>query len=113
KGVMISHQSLADRMLSLAGYYNLGPNDRSLQFISLSFDASVEEIFPILITGATLVMQDDPATLPLSDFLPHCQSLGITALHLPAAHWHTLIEHLISSRKTVPEWLRLLITGGE
>ena len=39
-------------------YYDLDSNDRVLQFASLSFDLSLEQILPTLIVGARLVMMD-------------------------------------------------------
>ena len=35
---------------------NLQPSDRVLQFASMSFDLSLEQILPTLIVGARLVM---------------------------------------------------------
>ena len=37
----------------------LSPDDRVLQFASLAFDASAEEIYPTLCSGAALVLRDD------------------------------------------------------
>src|SRR5207302_62211 len=61
KGVMIQQRALASRTLSLIKHYNLKPGDRLLQFVSLSFDAMAEEVFPTLASGATLVLHRNPA----------------------------------------------------
>ena len=58
KGVMISHRALASCMESVGPAYEIEPGDRVLQFSSISFDASVEEIFASLTRGATLVLRD-------------------------------------------------------
>ena len=54
KAVMVEHRSLLNHTLLAARDYALGPADRVLQFASLTFDASAEEIYPCLVRGATL-----------------------------------------------------------
>ncbi len=54
KGVMIRHATIVNTMLSQKEIFDIRPNEKGLQFASLSFDASVAEIFYILIAGATL-----------------------------------------------------------
>ncbi|HEX4150082.1 MAG TPA: condensation domain-containing protein, partial [Pirellulales bacterium] len=56
KGVEVSHRALVNHAWYLAGRLGLEPGQRVLQFISPSFDASAEEIFPALASGATLVL---------------------------------------------------------
>ena len=52
KGVMIEHRSLVNFTVTAAAAYEIRPGDRVLQFASLSFDLSVEEIYPALTHGA-------------------------------------------------------------
>ncbi len=56
KGISIEHRSLLDFCLSTKDIFNLNKEDRVIQQASLSFDTSVEEIFPSLISGASLVV---------------------------------------------------------
>jgi amino acid adenylation domain-containing protein/FkbM family methyltransferase len=56
KGVMISHRSIANRLLWMQATYPLTPDDRLLQKTVFNFDASVWEFFVPLMSGATLVM---------------------------------------------------------
>src|SRR6202011_5137039 len=44
KGVLISHASIADHCREVQRYYELDPSDRVLQFGSMSFDLSLEQI---------------------------------------------------------------------
>ena len=44
KGVAVTHANLAARVRWMADAYELGPDDRVVQFASLSFDAHAEEI---------------------------------------------------------------------
>jgi amino acid adenylation domain-containing protein len=109
KGVMVRHGGLVNHALASAKLYELTPADRMLQFISLSFDASAEEIFPTLISGATLVLWG--AGMGLSQLAAFCEQQRITILHLPAAFWHQWVDRLEPGG-----WqssVRMLVVGGE
>src|SRR5690606_2665179 len=54
KGVLIEHRSVANLIASFIESYRPGPRDRILQQASLSFDASVAEIFPLLSSGGAV-----------------------------------------------------------
>src|SRR5439155_20932267 len=59
KGVMIPHRALTNYTFAARDAFDLGPADRVLQFAPVSVDAHVEEIFPRLAAGATLVLRTD------------------------------------------------------
>src|SRR6185503_15071242 len=54
-GVLITHDSLTRYSLAFSERIGLRANDRILQFASPSFDVALEEIFPTLLCGATIV----------------------------------------------------------
>jgi amino acid adenylation domain-containing protein len=113
KGVMIEHNSLVNYIHAAISDYGLGPRDRTLQFASLSFDTSIEEIFPTLSCGATLVLRDgEPVELP-SQFWCSCRERNLTVLNLPTAYWHVLVTDVEFSASVLPPSLRLVIIGGE
>ena len=58
-------------------------SDRVLQFASLSFDASVEEIFPTLTCGGTLVLRSDRMVDSMQRFVRECTERAISVLDLP------------------------------
>ncbi|MFF3946806.1 hypothetical protein ACFYYN_18510 [Streptomyces sp. NPDC001902] len=66
--------------------YSLDDRDRVLQFASLSFDASIEEIFPALVSGAAIVLRDEDMISRPDLFLSRCADLAVTVLDLPTAH---------------------------
>jgi amino acid adenylation domain-containing protein len=113
KGVQVEHGALAGFTLAALAAYGLRPEDRVLQFASLAFDTSVEEIFPCLAAGAALVLRDDEMMASPTRFLAACGELGITVLDLPTAYWHTLAAELPRERLVCPPSLRLVILGGE
>lgn len=56
KGTPVSHRSLALFAQSQADIYRLSPDKHVLQYASVGFDASIMEIFPALVTGASLTI---------------------------------------------------------
>ncbi|MBA3947366.1 MAG: amino acid adenylation domain-containing protein, partial [Herpetosiphonaceae bacterium] len=113
KGVMITHGALANYLAAVQNVYALTPADRLLQFASISFDASVEEIFNALTTGATLVLRSEGMIDTVTAFTQACQEWGLTVVSLPTAYWHTIAASLATLDVVLPETLRLVIIGGE
>ena len=113
KGVVIAHRSLGNFVSSAAAAFALAPRDRVLQFASISFDTAVEEIFPGLIRGATLVLRTNSMLESVSVFFERCRVWEITVLDLPTIFWHEMVEALSSGQLTLPERVRLVIAGGE
>jgi amino acid adenylation domain-containing protein/non-ribosomal peptide synthase protein (TIGR01720 family) len=113
KGVMVSHGSLASYTQIAARQYETGAHDRVLQFASYSFDASAEEIYPALITGATLVHCPPAAQSAHAAFIAFCRAEAITVLDLPTAFWHELAAALTPDDWAQLPHLRLVIIGGE
>ncbi|MEA5602482.1 amino acid adenylation domain-containing protein [Nostoc sp. UHCC 0252] len=113
KGVAIQHQSLVNFVQAAIAEYQIQPQDRILQFASISFDAACEEIFPCLVNGATLVLRTDEMLVSIKAFNEKCQQHGVSVLDLPTAFWHQLTSELATSALKLPESLRLVIIGGE
>ncbi|MFD4786142.1 amino acid adenylation domain-containing protein [Streptomyces sp. NPDC058459] len=113
KGVVVPHRALAHFCRAARERYGLSRADRVLQFASLSFDASVEEIFPPLTVGAAVVVRDDDMISRPDVFLDRCAGLGITVLDLPTAYWHELVGALDRGEATFPATVRMVIIGGE
>ena len=113
KGVLVEHRPLVNFVMSSQRYYNISAKDRVLQFASLNFDTSAEEIYPALISGATLVMRTRDMLDSLPHFLQRCRDWGITFLDLPTAFWHELVLYLDKSAEAFPPDIRLVIIGGE
>ncbi|MFD2934792.1 amino acid adenylation domain-containing protein [Spirosoma flavum] len=68
KGVMIEHQSVANEISNYSTIFDFNVTDRQLLIANYTFDASVEQIFVPLISGACLVLiskddQLDPVKL--------------------------------------------------
>ena len=112
KGVAVRHRSAVAYVRAVAREYGMRVGDRELQFASLSFDASVEEIFAPLAAGAAVVPRSGPAEEP-ARFLAGCAELGITVLSLPTAYWHQIAAAVETGDPPLPPALRLIVMGGE
>ncbi|WP_313918033.1 non-ribosomal peptide synthetase [Tahibacter sp.] len=111
KGVMVEHGNLINHARWMQREFGLSGDDRALQFASISFDASAEEIYPTLLAGAAVVIRQ--AAVPGAQELVQCiVAQGITLLNLPTAYWHVLVEALAGERVDTGR-LRLIIVGGE
>jgi amino acid adenylation domain-containing protein/non-ribosomal peptide synthase protein (TIGR01720 family) len=106
KGVMIEHGAFVNGVRSLAMVFGIGPDEKFLQFYSISFDVSIFEIFAALISGAILyIIEEDKKKSPelLESFL---LQQGIVTAPLPPAYLPQLNVHRVPS-------LTKLILGGE
>jgi amino acid adenylation domain-containing protein len=114
KGVMVPHQALTNLTSAFAARFSLAPGDRVLMVPSISFDASVGDIFPALTSGATLIVHPAAADLLGARLEGVLVSERITVLDLPAAPWQEWLAVLAAlDRKPRLGRLRLVITGGE
>ncbi|HEX7721553.1 MAG TPA: amino acid adenylation domain-containing protein [Pyrinomonadaceae bacterium] len=113
KGVAIEHHSLASFARAATGAYRITDKDRVLQFASLSFDLSAEEIYPALTQGATVVLRTEEMISSARDFLSDCAGWEISVLDLPTAYWHELTDALNDEALDLPSCVRLVIIGGE
>ncbi|PYP93124.1 MAG: non-ribosomal peptide synthetase [Candidatus Angelobacter sp. Gp1-AA117] len=113
KGSMVSHRALVNHALQMVELYDLQPGRRMLQFFPLSFDASAEDIFPVFLSGATLVCPADSFAYAPQELLVFCEQHEITTAHLPVVLWHHMTGELSSGKLAVPAHLRMLSVGGE
>jgi amino acid adenylation domain-containing protein len=113
KGVLVPHAALVNYVRHAAAEYGIGPGGRVLQFASIGFDTSAEEIYPCLAAGATLVLRDEAMIGSADRFLGELRRLRIGVADLPTAYWHELAAEMDERGLDPPEELRLVIIGGE
>lgn len=106
KGVAVTHASLENMVADQIAGFGLGPGDVFGQFSSVSFDASLYEVFLALLSGATLALVPDDARIDRRAFVEWSARAGITVFVLPPAFVRTL------DREDLPS-VRLLITAGD
>lgn len=113
KGVQIEHRALAAYCFADIDVYQLTPQDRTLQFGTLNFDIAIEEIFPPLLVGGSVIVRPRDRVDDEIELSAIIRDSGITALHVAAAYWHEWVDLMHAAGQCVPESLRLVIVTGE
>jgi amino acid adenylation domain-containing protein len=83
KGVLVAHSGLCNLAFAQQKLFDVQPDSRVLQFASLSFDASVWEVFMALAAGATLVLAKREDLLPGATLIQLLRKQAITIVTLP------------------------------
>jgi len=113
KGVMIEHHAIADHCRVFQSYYQLVSSDRVLQFASLSFDSSVEEIFSTLTAGARLIVRGN-TVWTITDFSQKVIENGMTVVDIPVAYWQQWLRETVQLPDSVlNNSLKLVGVGGD
>ncbi|MGD2093360.1 MAG: amino acid adenylation domain-containing protein, partial [Candidatus Aminicenantes bacterium] len=106
KGVLVEHSSVINLALSQKGQFNINEKERILQFSTICFDASVEQIFIALFSGAVLVLIDKGLLLEARQFEAFIASRCITHLHaVPSFLDNMGLENIYH--------LKRIISGGD
>ncbi|WP_408955077.1 amino acid adenylation domain-containing protein [Natroniella sp. ANB-PHB2] len=106
KGVMVGHRSLVNLATWHNHKYKVTTADRASKYAGFGFDASVWEIFPYLIKGASLYIIPDQIRLDSYKLNNYFKENKITISFLPTQ----LCEQFM---KLDNNSLRLLLTGGD
>lgn len=112
KGVLITHQALVNHSIAAAKTYELQPEDRILQFASVSFDVAAEELFSSWLSASTVVIRPNTILL-FAHFVQFLVQEKLTVLNLPTAYWHEWVSYLAQTKASLPPTLRLVIVGTE
>ncbi|MEH2235451.1 non-ribosomal peptide synthetase, partial [Nostoc sp.] len=83
KGVAIEHQNLCNLAQIQKNLFDVEPYSRILQFASISFDASVWEIFMAVTHGAMLVLGTASKLMPGDDLKQIIEQSSVTHVTLP------------------------------
>ena len=113
KGVLVPHRGVVNLAVAVSKQYGIVPEDRVLQFFSINFDGSVEELFCAWTKGAALILRSADMLGSTTGFLDWIEQYGITVIDLPTAYWHELVHGLSLSERSLPSDLRVVIVGGE
>jgi amino acid adenylation domain-containing protein len=113
KGVMIDHGTLAIHCNTVRRHFRILQSDRVLQFASLNFDPSFEQMFVTLGAGATLILRGDEIwTAP--EFHAKIEEYGLTVVNVPPAYWHQWAEYIARGPQQMPDQgMKLVIVGGD
>lgn len=106
KGVLVEHSSVVNLVFCQKERFGINIHDRILQFSSICFDASVEQIFVALFSGAALVLTDTDTLLDNNKFEALVSSRSIT-------HIHAVPGFLGNLRLKDTSRLKRVISGGD
>ena len=106
KGVLIEHRSLINLCEWHNRFYEVTSNDNSTKYAGFSFDASVWEIFPYLIAGASIHIIDKSIKLDVSALNNYFEKNKISIAFLPTQ----MCEQFMTTEN---KSLRKLVTGGD
>ncbi|MGC4808472.1 amino acid adenylation domain-containing protein [Micromonospora sp. DT233] len=113
RGVMMSHGALSAYVANLVTDWSIGPGDRFLQFSSLIWATSGEEIFTCLSGGSTLVIDTASRSGTAWEFLAMAADRQLTIADLPTVFWRELAYGLADGIGMLPPSLRLVVIGGD
>ena len=106
KGVVVEHGSLVNLCCWHNEDFSVTSRDRGTRYANPGFDASVWEIFPYLIAGASLYIVDDDIKLDLDELNRYFERHQVTISFLP-----TQVGEQFT--KCENRSLRVLLTGGD
>ena len=108
KGVMVEHEQLANIIDSQISQFQISPESRVLQMLSLSFDAAMGEVFRTLVAGGRLCMANKDDLLPGPGLARRLKEQKITATAMSP----TALAALPDVSDALPD-LATLTVGGE
>jgi amino acid adenylation domain-containing protein/non-ribosomal peptide synthase protein (TIGR01720 family) len=106
KGVMVAHQGLCNMVIAQIRLFSMSDNPRLMQFASISFDASVSEIFTTFLSGGTLILCSKESISDSQSFVSLMQDNRVSIVTLPPSFLSTL------SLNQLP-FLKTLVLAGE
>ncbi|WP_430445626.1 MAG: non-ribosomal peptide synthase/polyketide synthase [Pseudomonas piscis] len=112
KGVAINHAALSEFSTIAADYSRLNEDDRVLQFATLNFDGFVEQLYPALTHGATVVLRG-PQLWDSGRLYREIIDQGITLADLPTAYWNLFLLDCLAAGPRTYGALRQIHIGGE
>ncbi|HEY0018395.1 MAG TPA: amino acid adenylation domain-containing protein, partial [Longimicrobium sp.] len=110
KGAALPHRALVNLLHWQLARFGDGAAARTLQFASLSFDVSFQEIFSTWAAGGCLVLVDEETRRDTEALVGYLREHRIQRLFLPFAALQNLAETAEGAR--LPE-MREIITAGE
>ncbi|MEM9921798.1 MAG: amino acid adenylation domain-containing protein, partial [Bacteroidota bacterium] len=107
KGIMLEHSAMLDYFLTFNEYFSLGQDDSFIQQASLSFDTSIEEIFPVLMVGASVQIMPDRGR-DIDYILEAIKNRGATILSTTPS-----VLNELNKQPSELANLRVILSGGD
>jgi amino acid adenylation domain-containing protein len=112
KGVMVEHGGVSAHCLEYRDRHGLGATDRVSLMAEISFDASVEQLFPAMIAGGQVILTK--FDLEPSRFSRQLKAHAVTLVDISGVYWRSLVQNWLGQPDVTPSsTLRILIVGGD
>ncbi|HKG62290.1 MAG TPA: amino acid adenylation domain-containing protein, partial [Pyrinomonadaceae bacterium] len=111
KGAALQHRALVN-LITWQIARSGRPAPRTLQFASMSFDVSFQEIFSTWCAGGTLILIGEEVRRDVERLWSTLARKGVERLFLPCVALQSLAEVCLQNQSVVPR-LRELVSGGE
>ncbi|MDD0977468.1 non-ribosomal peptide synthetase, partial [Pseudomonas fontis] len=112
KGVGISQLSLTRHAFVTLDFFDLKADDRALQFSTFNFDGFVEQLYPALICGASVVLRGSEIW-DSETFYRELIDKRISVVDLTTAYWNMLAKDFAAHGPRDYGVLRQVHSGGE
>ena len=114
KGVTISHKNMINLMLFEKNETSIlsQTHNKILQFATMSFDVSYQEIYSSLLFGNTLVLIDEESRKDMNKLSSYISDKAVNTLFIPPAYLKLLVENE-DIRKLIKSNVKNIITAGE
>jgi surfactin family lipopeptide synthetase C len=113
KGVCVTREAANRHLQAIRQAFRLEPTDRFLQFASLSFDVSIEQILAPLFCGAEVILRGRENWKP-SELSRRIREHELNVINLPPAYWRQWIQEMIDEPdEKASKLLRQIIVGGD
>ncbi len=111
KGVLINHRSVVNYVEDFIARYNIDNQDTRLQFGSVGSEFLLSEVLIAISSGAKLVIPAPQTALSVTEFIHLLNQHAASYVSLPSAYWHELVNLLIQKKVSLPNSIKLVITG--
>ncbi len=110
KGVMLSHRNIRVGAISVAEYLGLDDSDRLLSVLPYSFDAGLNQLTTMMLTGGTIIHQ--PLTMP-AEIVHMARTERATGIAGVPPLWNQIVYLLLDNPTELPALKRITNTGGK
>jgi amino acid adenylation domain-containing protein len=111
KGVVLNHRSLVN-LIRFQSRSTAIDFSRVLQFATIAFDVSAQEIFSTLLAGGRLLLVDQETRTDIPELFKAVEKECIKTLFLPAS-FLKFISHEEEYRRLLPRSVAHIVTAGE
>jgi acyl-CoA synthetase (AMP-forming)/AMP-acid ligase II len=110
KGVMLSHRNIRLGAVAVTEYLRLAEDDRLLSVLPYSFDAGLNQLTTMLLTGGTVVHQPVVMAAEIVKAAARHEVTGIAGV---PPLWNMVVRYLMDAPTDLPALRRVTNTGGK